>query len=67
MSDETRFSTATAEEQAEQPHHPKHRRDDVPVDADPTPSESAGYPAPSEFEGPELSEFGENPDTELAG
>jgi len=31
-------------------HHPKHRRDDVPVDG-----------------GIDLKEFGENPDTEVAG
>lgn len=35
---------------ADEGRHPKHRRDDVPVDAE-----------------PELSQFGENPDTALAG
>jgi hypothetical protein len=52
MSDDTRFSEVHTDEQ--QPHHPKHRRDDVPVDGG----------------GPDLGdlrEFGENPDTELAG
>lgn len=42
MSDTTRTTDET--------HHPKHRKDDVPVDGD-----------------LDLSEFGENPDTELAG
>ncbi len=38
-----------------QPHHPKHRRDDVPVDAEPA------------LKDPLLREFGENPDTSLTG
>ena len=42
-----------AVDDATQPHYPRHRREDVPVDAQP------GAPL--------LGEFGENPDTSQAG
>lgn len=54
MSDTTQFSGLPAGD--DQPtHSAKHRRNDVPVDGEP------------DFGEPDLSEFGENPDTELAG
>lgn len=55
MSDSAHFTgPESAFDDETQPHHPKHRRDDVPVDAQ----------VPAE---PLLGEFGENPDTSLTG
>lgn len=52
MSDSTQYPAPdSAIDDETHPHHPKHRRDDVPVDAEPE----------------TLQEFGDNPDTSLAG
>ena len=66
-----------------QPHVPKHRRDGVPLDGapdlgvfasglrgEPTGAVDipfAAAPAPEPLDDLDLSEFGEDPDTELAG
>ena len=64
-----------------QPHVPKHRRDGVPLDGAPdlgvfasglrdAPTGAIDTPLPlldRETADPDLSEFGENPDIELAG